>query len=78
MEVIYRFVRDGKESALAIILHGHFLEIEVSRFSRSEVSFLFLFFIKSAMKLVVEPPMTVDLSLIVAAMIDADPCSFAD
>ena len=38
----------------------------------------FLFFIKSAMELVVEPPMTVDLSLIVAAMTDADTCSFAD
>ena len=35
-EVIYRFVIDGKESVLAIILHGYFLEIEVSCFSRSE------------------------------------------
>ena len=38
-EVIYRFVIDGKEGVLAIILHGHFLEIEVSHFSRSEASF---------------------------------------
>ena len=49
-----------------------------SRASLVQRCFLFLFFIKSAMKLVVEPPMTVDLSLIVAAMTDADPCSFAD
>ena len=43
-EVIYRFVIDGKESVLAIILHGHFLEIEVSRFSRPEASFPFFVF----------------------------------
>ena len=60
-------------------MHGHSLEIEVckrnvrsgsrphSRISRSEASFLLyfiLFFIKAAKKLVVEPPMTVHLSLI--------------
>ena len=40
--------------------------------------FFFLFFIKSAMKLVVQPPMTVDLNLIVAVVTDADACPFAD
>ena len=34
----------------------------------------FLFFIKSAAKLVVEQPMTMDSSLIVAAVTDADTC----
>ena len=79
MEVIYRFLIDGNEvkNVFTIILHGHFLEIAVSRISRSEASFLFfLFFIKSVMKLVDEPPLTVDLSLIVAAVPDADACSF--
>jgi len=73
-EVVCRFVIDAKET-VTIIWHGHFLEIEVSRFSRPEASFLsFLFFMKTAMKLVVELPMTVDLRLIVAAMTDADTC----
>ena len=35
-------------------------------------SFFFLFFIKSARKLVVVPPMTVDLTPIVVAVTDAD------
>ena len=84
--VIYRFVLDGKEhNVLAISLHGYFLEIEVCKRNprsgsrlhscifRSEASFL-LSFITSARKLVVEPPMMVDLSLIVAAVTDADTC----
>ena len=47
-----------------------------SRISLSEASFLvfFLFFIKPAMKLVVEPPMTVGLSLISASVTAADTC----
>ena len=68
-----------ERDVFSIIVHGHSLEIEVckrnvrsgtrphSRISRSEASFLFefflLFFVKAAKKLVVEPPMTVDLSL---------------
>ena len=66
MEGIFRPVYDGREqNVLAIIVYGHFLEIEVcrrsvrsgfrlhSRFSHSEV---------------VAPPMMVDLSLVVAAV----------
>ena len=74
-----------KEESKMYILHGHFLEIEVcksnvrsgfrlhSRISRSEASFI-LFFNKSARKLVVEPPMTVDLSLFVVAVTLAPCC----
>ena len=69
---------EKEQNVPAITLEGHFVEIEVcrrnvrsssrlhSRISRSEASFAF--FITSARKLVVEPPMTVDLSLIVAAV----------
>ena len=44
-----------------------------SRVPLSEASFL-VFFIKSARKLVVEPPMVVGLSLISALVIDTDTC----
>ena len=61
-----------------MILHGHFLgDRSLAHLSFRGV-FLLLFFIKSAMKLVVKPPMTVDLSFVVAAVTDADACSFAD
>ena len=73
--------------------HDHFartffLEIEVckrkvrsgfrlhSRISLSEASFL-IFFIKPARKFVVEPPITVGLSLISASVTDADTCPFS-
>ena len=60
LEVIYRYVSDGTEkNVLAIVFHGHFLEVEVckrnvrsssrlhSRFSRSEASFFFCCFSSS-------------------------------
>ena len=63
-------------------IRDHFARTFLGDRSLAHLSFrgvfpLFLFFIKSAMKLVDEPPMTVDLSLIVAAVTDADACSFA-
>ena len=61
-----------------MILHGHFLGYRSLAHLSFRGVFLLLFFIKSAMKLVVKPPMTVDLSLVVAAVTDADACSFAD
>ena len=79
MEVIYRFLIDGKESKT----YSRSFCTDISWRSQSRASLVqrrlssfFLFFIKSVMKLVDEPPMTVDLSLIVAAVPDADACSF--
>ena len=73
-EVLYRFVTDGKDSVLAIIC------TDISRRSKSRASLVqrrlssFFVFHQSVLKLVVELPMTVDLSLIVAAMTDVDTC----
>ena len=48
----------------------------LAHLSLSEASFL-IFFIKSARKFVVEPPITVGLSLISASVTDADTCPFS-
>ena len=82
--VVYRDVVDGKESKTecAIVLRAHPLEIEVcernvlsgfrvhSSISKSEASVLIDLTIKSAKKLVVEPPATVVLGLCSAAIHD--------
>ena len=81
-EVIYRPVIDGKESkkySRSFCTDTSWRSKSRASLVQRRLSFFFcLFFIKSAMKLVVEPPTTVDLSLIVAVVIDADACPFAD
>jgi hypothetical protein len=83
-EVVYRDVIDGKESQTecAIVLRGHPVEIEIcernvlsgfrvhSSIPKSEASVLIDLTIKSAKKLVVEPPATVGLGLCSAAIHD--------